>query len=312
MSACGVTARKLAEEGDVDGLRGLMKEEAMKEEGEEDWLNEGNEDLNNTPLHLASSNGHVDTAKFLLQSGADPHLGNNFGATPLHLATIHGHVETVKLLLSSGATVNCANSFGFTPLLIAGDNLEILQCLISAGANIHHPNHDGYPPLHLAAMNGSLGALKYLHSSGGDIHCTNNKYGFCPLQLATRGGHLETVKYLLSSGANVDSCDAEGSTPLYWASYTGYFDIAKCLLSYGASIHSTDKNGFSALDFACNDIKPMLQREATWRRRHHFLEFLVGLGFCPMQGIRHGDEVTGPASRVLYSQDLQIEIAKFL
>lgn len=59
-----------------------------------------------TALHLAASNGHVPTMRFLLQTGADINLVDNNGNTALRLAAENGHLKAVKLLLTAGAELD--------------------------------------------------------------------------------------------------------------------------------------------------------------------------------------------------------------
>ena len=59
-----------------------------------------------TALHLATLNGHVSTARFLLQKGANVNLTDNNQWTPLRLAAENGHLGAVKLLLTAGAELN--------------------------------------------------------------------------------------------------------------------------------------------------------------------------------------------------------------
>ena len=64
-----------------------------------------------TALHLAASNGHVPTARFLLQTGADMNLVDNNRNTALRLAAENGHLKVVKLLLTAGAELD-SNQLG--------------------------------------------------------------------------------------------------------------------------------------------------------------------------------------------------------
>jgi ankyrin repeat protein len=84
----------------------------------------------NTALHGASSNGHTESVKALLEKGADVNAENHFNRgfllpvsegpwleilsapcrhTALHLASRNGHTESVKALLEKGAAVNAEN-----------------------------------------------------------------------------------------------------------------------------------------------------------------------------------------------------------
>jgi len=54
-------------------------------------------------FQIAARNGHTETARFLLDLGADVDFRGFFGGTGLHWAAINGHLETVEFLLASGA-----------------------------------------------------------------------------------------------------------------------------------------------------------------------------------------------------------------
>ncbi len=59
-----------------------------------------------TALHLAASNGHVTTVRFLLETGAKINLADKNRYTALRLAAEHGHLNVVKLLLTAGADLD--------------------------------------------------------------------------------------------------------------------------------------------------------------------------------------------------------------
>ena len=85
---------------------------AQESMGELQSLCGGHADINmrtregQTALHLAASNGHVPTARFLLQTGADIKLVDNNRKTALRLAAENGHLKAVKLLLTAGAELD--------------------------------------------------------------------------------------------------------------------------------------------------------------------------------------------------------------
>lgn len=53
-----------------------------------------------TPLIHAARQGHTDTAKFLIEHGADPSIASNLGATALHHSAGIGESLSLSLLLS--------------------------------------------------------------------------------------------------------------------------------------------------------------------------------------------------------------------
>ncbi|PWF94171.1 Ankyrin repeat protein [Spiroplasma poulsonii] len=64
--------------------------------------------------------------KLLIENGAEINHKNQFGNTPLILASQNGHTEIVKLLIENGAKINHKNQFGNTPLILASQ-MDILK-----------------------------------------------------------------------------------------------------------------------------------------------------------------------------------------
>jgi ankyrin repeat protein len=74
--------------------------------------------LRRSPLGMAVYKGYVNSARLLMDKGADinEHVGE--GNSPLHMAVMLGNVQIVRLLLEHGA-VQRKNDHGETPLRIA-------------------------------------------------------------------------------------------------------------------------------------------------------------------------------------------------
>ncbi|EKX53848.1 hypothetical protein GUITHDRAFT_57314, partial [Guillardia theta CCMP2712] len=68
----------------------------------------------NTPLMVASQNGHKRLVKMILRNGADPNATNHQGNTALHFATAYGYNTLSKYLMSKGADDTLINMKGLT------------------------------------------------------------------------------------------------------------------------------------------------------------------------------------------------------
>lgn len=88
-----------------------------------------------TTLHQAAAKGALETAKKLLELGADPNAADDRGVTPLHLAALKGQIESARILLAGGAEINRKDSLGATPVnyAIAGAHAECEKFLREKG-----------------------------------------------------------------------------------------------------------------------------------------------------------------------------------
>jgi hypothetical protein len=75
-----------------------------------------------TGLNLAAYFGVEPAAKLLLEKGADAAVADGDGQTPLHWASSKGHIDVVKLLLEKRADAAVADGDGWTPLHWASIN----------------------------------------------------------------------------------------------------------------------------------------------------------------------------------------------
>jgi len=78
-----------------------------------------------TPLVFAAREGNLDTAKVLVERGADVNQQTEYGWTPLLVATNNRNYRLGAYLLEHGADPNIANKGGWTPLYLATDNRNI-------------------------------------------------------------------------------------------------------------------------------------------------------------------------------------------
>ncbi|KAI5889919.1 ankyrin, partial [Schizophyllum commune H4-8] len=67
-----------------------------------------------TSLHLAAAEGHLGTARLLLERGAHVSARAKAESTPLTTAASRGREDVVRLLLDKGAQVEECEEMGWT------------------------------------------------------------------------------------------------------------------------------------------------------------------------------------------------------
>jgi len=110
-----------------------------------------------TPLHAAIRNNHIDVATILIAHGSDVSRKTKGGNTSLHLASITGNEEMVALLLSANSSssclgddnqasqvLTCVNDIGQTPFDLAFENgfFALGQTLQNLSNNTEERNSD--------------------------------------------------------------------------------------------------------------------------------------------------------------------------
>jgi ankyrin repeat protein len=124
-----------------------------------------------TDLHWAALEGDIETARRLIDEGADVNASDfargfwgALGMTPLHLAARSGHPALAKLLLDHGAKVNAETKSRSTPLHWAAKevSLPMVELLVDRGAKLLAKDDDGKIPLDLSRFDWSADIHRYL------------------------------------------------------------------------------------------------------------------------------------------------------
>jgi len=190
-----------------------------------------------TPLHLASSVGHVDVTRALLEHGSDVTAQCETGATPLHEASSRGHAEVCRVLLEYSANVAAQDEHGSTPLHLASlkGHVDVALILLDHGADVTAQNEDGSTPLHLASSWGGTEVALLLLERGADVAAQDRLRESTPLRLALWWGHTEVAGVLREHGA-----DEEDDPPPLCVEMGGWADVSRALNQFGPDPDAPD------------------------------------------------------------------------
>ena len=200
-----------------------------------------------TALHSASTKGHVEVLRSLINHGADVEARGAAGSSPVQLASSFGHFHVVQCLLDHGADPNFQDDeyWHSPPVSIAAQrgHSETVRVLLEHGADTNFRGNDGLTLIHKASSDYPRGEslVKLLLEHGADPNARDNKRQ-TPLHLASSlpkhpsdrilSFRLEIARTLLAHGADVDAEDEEGWTPLQIALASNRAEMAQLLSEY--------------------------------------------------------------------------------
>ena len=198
-----------AASGNINCLREILELGAIS-------VDQGDYD-SRTALHLAASEGLLDTVQFLVEGSWSaerlPHGANlspidRWGGTPLDDAVRGEQRAVANYLRSRGAQSGSGHgSKGDAVMLCVAAARGDVQCLreqlLSRGISPDISDHDKRTPVHLAASEGQMAVLRFLVE---EVHCNVNPIDgrqHTPLDDATREHRTEAAAYLREMGGKM-------------------------------------------------------------------------------------------------------------
>jgi ankyrin repeat protein len=220
-----------------------------------------------TPLQAAIYNDHPDIVLLLLEGGADPETRGRKKQTALFIASSCGHADVVRSLIDHGADLNAKSLFRrdgphggqveWTPLHVAIDKKrrDIVLVLLEHGADMENRSSQDETALYLASSRGCVDIVRQLISHGADPNAECRTYTpmhqrvmmWTPLHVASYHGSPEIARVLLEHGVNPNALDHSVGIALHLASK---ITVIKLLLEYGANMDARDKEGWTRLHWA--------------------------------------------------------------
>ncbi|HUG90340.1 MAG TPA: ankyrin repeat domain-containing protein [Planctomycetaceae bacterium] len=212
-----------------------------------------------TPLVFAAREGDIESAKVLIEAGADVNQVTEYGWSPLLTATNNRNYELGAMLIERGADVNIANKGGWTPLYLATDNrnieggdypvlqadmdhLEYIRLLLEKGAN---PNAQ----VRENTLSRTIFTQQWFFEAGATA-----------LVRASQSSDVALIKLLLSYGADPQIRTSNGDTALTASAGIGWVDgvtyersakenvdAVRLLLDLGLDPNAANNEGRTAL-----------------------------------------------------------------
>jgi ankyrin repeat protein len=201
------------------------------------------------PQCIYGDNRHTETAKYLIQKGADLSYKDYMGRNALDYCAEKNNIELAELIISKE---NLKNSSALAYSCENG-NYDIFRLLVKSGYELNYQDDNGNNLLVYALWGGNIDIVKYILNRGIRLSDTNCNM----LIFAASSGNLDLVKYLHKT-YNLEirkqrKCE---TSALIEAVKTERFniDLIMYLVDNDANINQKDKSGRKAIDYSLDPI----------------------------------------------------------
>ena len=200
-----------------------------------------------TPFDIAAYYGHMDLCQLFLDRGLsvdNPDKKQRNYYTPLYFAVAGKQLETARFLLEKGANVNSDTNNTIVNECSRNGTAELLKLLIDNQAYV-----DNEVLLDVTRYL-DLEALKAIVSAGSN-NLNLKEIGFSLLYNTIKNEHIidktALIDYLIDKGANINEQDEDGTTILHMAVETNDEQLVSFLVNKGAKLDliTNKKTGYS-------------------------------------------------------------------
>ena len=215
-----------------------------------------------TALLYAAREGHTDTARALVEAGANVNAVNGDKYSPLVMAITNGHLDMAKYFLDHGADPNLATNADLPALYATIDvqwaphtwfpqpstEQEKVTYLDLMKAEMEHG----------AKVNAKVGEKLWFRSFTND-YTWIDPAGATAFWRAAQSSDVAAMRLLVEHGADPKMPTTSGDTPLHAAAGIGWaanwtvnapvplVDAVKYCVELGNDVNATDNRGFTAL-----------------------------------------------------------------
>lgn len=302
------------------------------------------DDVGNTPVHLASKNGEEKAINALKEMNADFNIFNNNGNLPIHIVKNNASLDA---LISAGCYLGSINKNGQTIIETQSNpfNKDVIEGLFNRGVNILYPNQRGVYWMQYVIHNDYFPAKKkqyiefqkfvrkIIPKCQYDFYTTNS----CLQQILSEdvnNSEIDDAEFLrnavinrdinkiityLGMGARPDTKNDSGNTNLMMLAEKGDIELASVFANNYCDPNKTNSNGENSFWIAAwnrnYDLATMLQKiyYANPDILSNSGQTLMHIAYVKnIQELFHFLLTTGASPNVLNSEHESVQFIAFL